>query len=71
MQEKLAIRKLEDYPDVLTAKMVAEILGVGYLKALELMKSNQFPVMKLRGTYRVSKSILIEWMNSPGIKELY
>lgn len=69
-EERNCLTKLENYPDVLTARMVADILGVGYLKSLELLKSNQFPVMKLRGTYRVTKSQLIEWMNSPGLKTM-
>lgn len=60
-QEKCS---LENLPEVLTAKMIAEFLDIGYVKALNLIKYGGIPYMKIGNTFRVSKKVFVEWINS-------
>lgn len=50
-------------PEMLSAKEVAEILKIGYVKALELMKYGTIPSIKLGNTYRTSREALNNWIN--------
>lgn len=49
-------------PTLLSAKEVSEILKIGYVKTLDLMKYGQIPSIKLGNTYRTSKEALTEWI---------
>jgi hypothetical protein len=59
---------LSDYPEMLNAKMIAEILQVGYTKALNLIKYH-LPYMKFGNTYRVHKGHLESLLKSSHSKE--
>lgn len=58
-----------NYPDVLGPKHVSEILGVGYSKALELVKSGAIPCVRIGNHYKISKNSLVEWLEKPGYRE--
>lgn len=50
-------------PEMLSAKEVSEILKIGYVKTLDLMKYGKIPSIKLGNTYRTSREALTEWIN--------
>lgn len=55
----------EDYPIVLTAKEVASILQISKPLAYQLMKQDDFPLIKGMGrTKRVFRDHFFEWINS-------
>jgi predicted DNA-binding transcriptional regulator AlpA len=55
---------VNDYPVVLTAKEVAQILQVSKPLAYQLMGQPDFPLMKDMGrTKRVLRDRFFEWMN--------
>jgi DNA binding domain, excisionase family len=51
-------------PKLLSAKEVADILKIGYVKALELMRYNKIPSVKLGNTYRTSEEALADWLRT-------
>ena len=51
-------------PTLLSAKEVADILKIGYVKALELMRYGKIPSVKLGNTYRTSEEALAEWLRT-------
>ena len=51
-----------NYPEILTAKMIAEILGIGYTKALHTIQYGEMHYIKIGNTYRVPKKSFIEWL---------
>ncbi|MCL2704375.1 MAG: helix-turn-helix domain-containing protein [Defluviitaleaceae bacterium] len=60
-----------DYPDVLTPKMLAEILGIGYTKALNVVKYTQdLPTIRIGNTFRIHKGNLEKWLESAQKREL-
>lgn len=54
--------KLDDLPEVLTAKMIAKYLSIGYTKALETIRNEGIPYRKLGNTYRVAKRNFEVWL---------
>lgn len=55
-------KRLEDYPEILTARMIAQYLGIGYTKALNLIQYGGINHLKLGSTYRVPKQHFIKWL---------
>ena len=51
-------------PKLLSAKEVASVLKIGYVKALELMRYGKIPSVKLGNTYRTSEEALAEWLRN-------
>lgn len=56
------------YPEVLNAKMIAEIMSLGYVKALNLIKYSDINYIKIGNTYRIPKKNFIEWLHSNSSK---
>jgi len=52
------------FPDVMSPREVASALGVGYAKALHLIKHGGITHIKAGNHYLVSKVRFIEWVNS-------
>lgn len=62
---------LKDYPEVLTAKMIAEILDLSYVNALKLIQySGEIVYIKIGNIYKVPKRGFIDWLNSGTSKEI-
>ncbi|AOT72807.1 MerR family transcriptional regulator [Geosporobacter ferrireducens] len=53
-----------NYPEILNAKMIAEILGIGYIKSLKLIKYSDMKYIKIGNVYRVPKKCFVEWLHS-------
>ncbi len=51
-----------EYPDVLNVSDIQELLGIGRKQAYELVHSEQFHVIKVGKRIKVSKNILINWI---------
>jgi excisionase family DNA binding protein len=60
--ESIRTNKLSEYPDILTAKHIAEILNISYRYAYEVMEWNGFPLIKMGRKKIVRKDKFIEWL---------
>jgi excisionase family DNA binding protein len=69
MTETLPKVSLDDYPDILNPKMVAEYLGISYGKALGLIKLDLMPCLKVGNIYKIPKSGFVKWLEEPGYRE--
>jgi len=63
-------RRLEDYPEVMTPKMISEYLGIGYNKALRLIKTGQFTCLQVGNAYRVTRVDFNSWLSKPGLRKV-
>jgi excisionase family DNA binding protein len=57
---------LQQFPEILTAKEISIYLGIGYAKALHLLKFGGIPYIKIGNTFRVSKPKFETWLNQDG-----
>lgn len=55
-------KSFNDYPDILNVADIQEILGIGRKQAYELAHSGQFHVINIGKRIKVSKSVLISWI---------
>ncbi|MBF0709387.1 helix-turn-helix domain-containing protein [Alkalihalobacillus hwajinpoensis] len=55
-------RMLDNYPDVLNVSDVQRVLGIGRKQAYELVHSGNFHVINIGKRIKVSKSVLIKWI---------
>ncbi|MED0670400.1 helix-turn-helix domain-containing protein [Aneurinibacillus aneurinilyticus] len=56
-------KTVEDYPLVLTAKHICEILSISKPTAYELMKRTDFPTLPIPGRIRrVQRDAFFRWM---------
>lgn len=53
-----------DYPVVLTAKEVAEILNVGKVRAYEIMETEDFPLVRIGKRKRVLRDKFFNWLEN-------
>lgn len=54
---------VQNYPSLLNAKHVSEILGVSLRFAYELMEKKDFPLVRIGRTKRVKKEDLVAWID--------
>ncbi|MCH5586287.1 helix-turn-helix domain-containing protein [Shimazuella sp. AN120528] len=52
----------EDYPLILKADQVAEILSVSKRKAYEVMEYSNFPLVRVGRSKRVSRDAFFRWL---------
>ncbi|QHA94320.1 helix-turn-helix domain-containing protein [Guptibacillus spartinae] len=57
-------RGIEDFPIILTAKDISEILHVSKPTAYEIMNRPDFPVMKFGRSKRVLKTEFFKWIST-------
>ena len=55
---------LENYPDILTAKHLQEILHISRAGAYNLMNIADFPTLIIGRSKRAQKNRLLEWLDS-------
>lgn len=55
-------KQIEEYPFMLTAKDLAEILTISKARAYEIMDLVSFPLIKLGRSKRVLKSEFFMWL---------
>ena len=56
-------KTIEDYPMVLTAVEISEILMVSKPTAYEIMEHSNFPLIRLGRNKRVLKTEFFEWLS--------
>lgn len=57
-------------PEVLDARQISKILGIGYVKALHLIQYGGVPHIRIGNTYRVSKRLFVEWLEKEDQRSL-
>ncbi len=65
---KSIITSYDQLPIMLSAKNVANALGISESKAYELFRSKGFPVIVLGRRKLVAKDKLIEWLNKQSVE---
>jgi len=55
--------QIESLPDVLDARDIANVLGIGYIKALKLIRYGGMNYLQLGRAYKVSKQNFTDWLN--------
>ena len=56
-------KTIDQYPLVLDAKHIAEIMGCSYVTACRFMDVPDFPGIKMGRLRRVSRDRFFEWLN--------
>lgn len=56
-------KNIDDYPIVLTAEHLAEILNVSKVTAYELMNQPSFPLVRIGRCKRVLKNEFFQWLS--------
>lgn len=64
------IKSSEDYPMILEAKHIQEILGVSKPTAYELMEGADFPLIRIGRLKRVMKEEFFLWLAQQQAKSL-
>lgn len=54
----------EDYPLILKAEHVAEILGISKRKAYEVMDYTNFPLVRIGRSKRVGRDAFFQWIDN-------
>jgi hypothetical protein len=55
-------KNYNEYPDVLNVSDLQNLLGIGRKQAYELVHSDKFHVVKIGKRIKVSKHVLINWI---------
>lgn len=61
---------LSSYPEIMSAKMISEYLDIGYVKALNLLKTGAIPCIRIGNSFKIPKKSLITWLDEPGLREI-
>lgn len=64
LRKQIEEMKKSQYPEILQAKHVAEIMGVALSTAYALMKLNDFPGLQLGGVARVRRDSFFRWLDA-------
>lgn len=56
----------KDYPIMLTAVEISEILGVSKRVAYEIMDTPSFPLIRIRRSKRVNRDEFFDWIEHQG-----
>ena len=57
-----------DYPIILKAPHIAEIIGVSDRIAYEIMERNDFPLIRIGRSKRVQRDKFFEWLEAQSMK---
>ena len=60
--DRVAFRKVEELPLVLTPMDIAAVLGISHNTAYELIHSEDFPILRVGKQYRVSRKRFLTWL---------
>lgn len=55
--------RIEDYPLILQASHLAEIIGVSKRVAYEIMEKSGFPLVRIGRCKRVPRDAFFKWLN--------
>lgn len=57
---------VDSFPEVLSVKDIAEILGIGYQKSVRTIKYTGMDYFLLGNSYKVSRKNFVEWLHTQG-----
>ena len=60
--DRVAFRKVEELPLVLTPMDIAAVLGISRNTAYELIHSEDFHILRVGKQYRVSRKRFLTWL---------
>ena len=60
--DRVAFRKVEELPLVLTPMDIAAVLGISRNTAYELIHSEDFPILRVGKQNRVSRKRFLTWL---------
>lgn len=58
------IKTIDELPAMLTVKDVKILFGIGQAQAYELVHSEGFPAMKVGGSIKIPKHLLLDWVTA-------
>ena len=59
---------MEKYPEVLKVEHIAEIMGVGKIKAYDIMEMEGFPLVRVGRLKRVPRDRFFQWLDEQSRK---
>jgi hypothetical protein len=62
------MKNLNEYPEIMNAKNIAEYMDISYAKALHMLKYSDIPCLKIGHIFKISKKVFEVWLNEPGKK---
>ncbi|MBU3144610.1 hypothetical protein [Clostridium sp. CF012] len=62
------MKNLNEYPEIMTAKNIAEYMDISYAKALHMLKYSDVPCLKIGHIFKVSRNVFEAWLNEPNKK---
>jgi excisionase family DNA binding protein len=62
------MKSLSEYPEIMTARNIAEYMDISYAKALHLLKYGNLPCIKIGHVFKVSRNVFEAWVNEPNKK---
>lgn len=62
--DRVAFRKVEELPLVLTPMDIAAVLGISRNTVYEVIHSKGFPAFRVGKQYRVSRERFLTWLDS-------
>lgn len=60
--------KLDEYPEIMTARNIAEYMDISYAKALHMLKYSTLPSLRIGHIFKVSRNVFEAWLNEPNKK---
>jgi len=66
----IKMKNVQDYPIMLTAKEVAEILGITHRHAYEVMEEKGFPLVRIGRLKRVHRDMFFKWLEQKALGEV-
>lgn len=61
---------INNLPDIMHPRDIANYLGISYSKALELVKCGELPTIQIRNVYKIPKQGFIDWLCKPGLRKV-
>jgi hypothetical protein len=55
-------KSIEELPAILTVKDLQRLFCIGQVQAYELARSEGFPAMKIGGSIKTPKHLLVKWI---------
>lgn len=63
----MALKTIEDYPLILTAKDISDILIISKPTAYEIMEKTDFPLIRIGRCKRVRRDAFFQWIQNKSI----
>lgn len=58
-----------EYPNIVTTVQLQEMLGIGRITVLNLLKNGEIKAMKIGRAYKIPKAYVIDYLNDKTVGE--